>query len=66
MGLWYVSETNALRKKCSDTEFFLVRIYPHSDVFSPIAGKYGPEKNPYLDPFHALVNIKSLNLDSHI
>ena len=43
-----------LREKCSNTEFFLVRIFPHSDwirrnteylsVFSPNAGKYGPEK----------------------
>ena len=23
-------------------------------VFSPNAGKYGPEKNPYLDTFHAV------------
>ena len=45
-------------------EFFLVRIFPHSDwtrrdtsylsVFSPNAGKYGPEKTPYLDIFHAV------------
>ena len=24
-------------------------------VFSPNAGKYGPEKTPYLDTFHAVV-----------
>ena len=45
---------NVLREKCPNTEFFLVRIFPHSDwirrntpylfVFSPNAGKYGPEK----------------------
>ena len=45
-------------------EYFLVRIFPHSDwirrdtsylsVFSPNAGKYGPEKSPYLDTFHAM------------
>ena len=50
-------------KSVQNTEFFLVRIFPHSDwirrdapyfsVFSPNAGKYGPEKTPYLDTFHA-------------
>ena len=48
---------------CPYTEFFLVRIFPHSDwtrrdtylsVFSPNAGKYGPGKIPYLDTFHAV------------
>ena len=43
---------------------FLVRIFPHSDwirrdtsylsVFSPNAGKYGPEITPYLDTFHTV------------
>ena len=32
-------------------QFFLVRIFP---VFSPKTGKYGPEKTPYLDTFHAV------------
>ena len=50
--------------KCPNTEFSLVCIFPHSDwirrytpylsVFSPNAGKYGPEKTPYLDTFHAV------------
>ena len=54
----------ALREKCPNTEFFMVRILPHSDwirrvteylsVFSPNARKYGPEKTPYLDSFHAV------------
>ena len=54
----------SLREKYPNTEFLLVRIFPHLDwirrnteclsVFSPIAGKYGPEKTPYLDSFHAL------------
>ena len=45
-------------------EVFLVRIFPHSDwirrdtpclsVFSPNSGKYGLEKTPYLDTFHAV------------
>ena len=52
---------HTLREKCPNTEFFLVRIFLHSDwirkdtsylsVFSPNAGKYGPEKTPYLDTF---------------
>ena len=51
--------------KVSNREFFLVRIFPHSDwiwrgtpylsVFSPNAGKYGPEKTPYLDTFHVII-----------
>ena len=49
---------NTLREKCPNTEFSLVRIFPHSDwirrdtpylsVFSPDAGKYRPEKTPYI------------------
>ena len=45
-----------LPEKCPNTEFLLVRIFPHSDwiqretpylsVFRPNAGKYGPEKTP--------------------
>ena len=27
-------------------------------VFSPNEGKYGPEKNPYLDTFHAVLRIR--------
>ena len=48
-----------LCEKCPNMEFFLVRIFPHSDwirrdteylyVFSPNKRKYGPEKTPYLD-----------------
>ena len=44
--------------------FFLVRIFLYSDwirrftelipIFSPNTGKYGPEKTPYLDTFHAV------------
>ena len=50
---------HSLREKCVNTEFFLVRIFPHSDwirrdtpylsVFSPNTGKNGPEKSLYLD-----------------
>ena len=58
-----------LREKCPNTEFFLVRIFRHSDwirrdtsylsVFSPNAGKYGPEKSPYLDTFHTVRTISA-------
>ena len=54
----------ALRKKCPNTGFFLVCIFPHLDwigrdtpylsVFSLNAGKCGQEKTPYLDTFHAV------------
>ena len=48
---------------------FLVHIFPHSDcirrdtsylsVFNPNAGKYGPEKTPYLNTFHAVQKIQN-------
>ena len=54
----------ALREKCPDTEFFLVRIFLHWDwirrdmeflsASSPNTGKYGPEKTLYLDTFQAV------------
>ena len=54
-----------MRETCPNTEFLLVLIFPHSDwirrdspylsVFSPNAGKYEPEKSPYLDSFHAVL-----------
>ena len=43
-SLIYLNDT--LREKCPDTKFL--------SVFSPNAGKYGPEKTPYLDTFHAV------------
>ena len=52
-------------EKCPNTELFLLHIFPHSDwirtdtlsltAFSPNAGKYGPEKTPYLDIFHTAI-----------
>ena len=43
------------------SEFFLVRIFLHLDsVFSPNAGKYVPEKTPYLDTFHAVFSCSAL------
>ena len=60
--LWLLS--SSLRENCPNGEFFLIRIFLHSDwmrrdtpylsVFSLNAGKYGPEKTPYLDNFHAV------------
>ena len=47
-------------ENCPITEFFLVRISPHSNwisylsIFSPNAGKYGPDKTTYLDTFQAV------------
>ena len=60
-----------LREKCPNTEFLLVRIFPHLDVssyfcvFSPNAGKYGPEKTSYLDSFHT-VQIKPMAMISSV
>ena len=39
--------THSLREICPNPEFFLVCIFLYS-------GKYGPEKTPYLDTFHAV------------
>ena len=56
------------RVKCSNTEFFLIRILLHSDwiprdtpylsVFSPNAEKYGPEKKSVFGHFSRSVGIK--------
>ena len=53
-----------LHEKCPNIEFFLIRIFSHSDwiqrdtehvsLFSLNARKCGPEKPPYLDTFHAV------------
>ena len=61
---WQVRVEFLLCEMCPNTEFFLVRVFPHSDwilrdakylsVFSSNAGKYGPEKTPYLGIFHAV------------
>ena len=34
-------------------------------AFSPNAGKYGPEKTPYLDTFHAVMNCMSNRDNAH-
>ena len=54
----------SLREKCPHTEFFwsvLSRIRTKY-VFSPNAGKYGPEKTLYLDTFHAVTRAHFLHL----
>ena len=48
-------------KSFPKTEFFLVRIFLLLDsVFSPNAGKYVPEKTPYLDTFNAVFSRSAL------
>ena len=64
--------TLTLREKCPNTELFLTRILPHSDwirrdtsylsVFSPNAGKYGPEITPHLDTFQAVNILRKISL----
>ena len=41
-----------------------MEIYREISVFSPNTEKYGPEKNPHLDSFHAVLPIACLNLKS--
>ena len=65
---------SSLCEMCPNTEFFLVRIFPHSDwirrdtknteyflirIF-PHSDWYGPEKTPYLDNFHAVPVVSGL------
>ena len=62
-------ETETLREKCPNTEFLLVRTFPHSNtkrrdteylsVFSRNAGKWGPEETSYLDTFYPVFSVFS-------
>ena len=36
---------------------------PYFPVFNPNTGKYGPEKAPYLDTFHAVYRIGTFKQD---
>ena len=56
-----ISTKKSLREECPNTEFFLVRIFPHLE-------NYGPEKAPYLDTFQALIMSyeKPCNSDYHL
>ena len=70
-GQFSLIKVFTLREKYPNTEFILVRIFPHSDwiprnnsylsVLSRNAGKYGPEKTPYLDTYHVSVIFSSLS-----
>ena len=67
---------DSLREKCPNTDFFLVRIFPHLDwmgrdteylfVFSPNAVKYGLEKAQYLDTFRTAIDIVLNDLQGRI
>ena len=52
-----LNRDDTLCEKCTNTEVFLVRIFPHSDwirrftTFITNTRKYGLEKTPYLDTF---------------
>ena len=46
MKVLELSHDCALGEKCPNTKYL--------SVFSPNARKYGPEKTPYLDTFHAV------------
>ena len=59
--------TDALREKCPNTEFFLVRIFLHSDwirrdtLYSVrIRENTDHKKPPYLDTFHAVKETTTL------
>ena len=53
----------ALCEKCSNTEFYLIRLFPYSDwirsriqtEYGDLRTKYEPEKTSYLDIFHAVL-----------
>ena len=54
-----------LCEKCPNTEFFFGPYFPafgqnteRYSVFSPNTRKYGPEKTPYLDAFHAVLLLR--------
>ena len=53
LKVWKTAQWS-LCEKCPNTEFFLVCIFPHLDWIRRDTGKYGPEKTPYLDTFHAV------------
>ena len=52
-----LSSKRTLREKCSNMKFFSGPYFP---VFSPNTGKYGPERTPYLDTFHAVETSTSM------
>ena len=47
-------------------EQFLPEIYTlYLSVFSPNAGKYAPEKTPYLDTFHTVIKTDPNDPNDH-
>ena len=54
------TKSTSLREKCLNTEFFSC---PYFSVFNPNIGKYGPEKTPHLDTFHAVPNFATDNIN---
>ena len=62
---WYersLRDWHSPPEKCPNTEFFLIRFFPHSDWVRRNADseKYGPEKIPYLDTFQALIALHTM------
>ena len=43
----------------------LLTRYNMTSVSSPNAGKYGPEKTPYLGTFHAVLNCQTLTCNAN-
>ena len=57
MFVYKHSETHCV--KCDQTRSFFWFVFSrirteYGEMFSPNAGKYGPEKTPYLDTIHAV------------
>ena len=51
----------SFREKRPNTELFLVRIFPHSDLIRRNTLEiYGAEITPYLDTFHAVDTVVSI------
>ena len=47
-------QLSIINTSASQSVFLLSLHTKYLSVFSPNAGKYGPEKTPYLDNFHAV------------
>ena len=48
------SITESFHRHCVKNVQMRGFFYSYFPVFSPNTGKYGPEKTPYLDTFHAV------------
>ena len=56
--LSFLGSYGSLREKCPNAEYL--------SLFSSNVGKYGPEKTPYLDTFHAMLIYEGKKTVSHI